>query len=162
MKQPMSDRNPSPEFRLAGTALRYLAAGSVAAGIDIFLFLVFARHVRVLFVAAALSFSIAAMLNYVFCGTIVYHKPLASLQQLALFSCFALIGLVVNSSVTSLSAEFAALPLAIAKISGIAAAFAVNFTGNTFLSFRHNPVAAEPILKANGARDFASKSASGT
>jgi len=121
---------------LARQALGYAMTGGLAAVVDIGGFHVLASHFEGVLLPAALSFLVAAVVNYTLSSLKVYRSDWRSPRRAALFLLFACVGLSINASVTWALA--AALPIAptLAKVGGVGVAFVANFLMNTFIVFR--------------------------
>ena len=115
-----------------GRFSRYVLVGGAAAVIDLGGFVILNGAGLPLAAAAAASFVIAAVFNFVLSSLIVFRtRP--SWRQFLLFGTFALIGLGVNTGTTILVARWC--PDVIAKVVGIGTAFLVNFWMNHTIVF---------------------------
>ena len=130
----LSSKVPPSLRRLGG----YVLTGGSAAAIDLGIFAALSHGPLPIPVAAACSFCIAAVENYVMTSLFVFRTSLSA-KRLASFFLFALIGLGVNVSVTVLSITMAQLGPIVAKILGIGVAFFMNFWLNSVIVFRHRP-----------------------
>lgn len=126
-------------------ALGYTLTGGLAAGVDIGGFHWLAPRLQPLLLAAALSFVLAAMVNYTLSSLWVYRRRWRSMRRAALFLGFACVGLGVNAGVTWWLASTLPLHATLAKVGGVATAFGINFWMNTRLVFaRAGPSQAWP------------------
>ncbi len=116
-------------------ALGYTLAGGLAAGVDIGGFHWLAPRLQPLLLAAALSFVLAALVNYTLSSLWVYRRRWRSMRRAALFLALACVGLAVNSGVTWWLASTLPLHATLAKVGGVATAFGINFWMNTRLVF---------------------------
>lgn len=122
--------------RLLRTFLRYVLTGGTAAIVDAGLFAALAQTDLKPLASAVLSFTAAAVVNFLLSSHFVFATKPAKGRFVA-FLLAALVGLAVNSSVTvEAMSRFGLSPLP-AKILGIAAAFGLNFLLNLTLVFRH-------------------------
>jgi putative flippase GtrA len=88
-------------------------------------------------VAATASFGVAMLFNYAASSRFVFRQPLGW-RRLLVFAATSLVGLAVNVGVTSAAMLLFLLPPLLAKTAGIGIAFAVNFTMNLLVTFRHS------------------------
>ena len=116
--------------KLAG----YLVTGGTAAVVDLGGFLVLDRMGMPTGPAAALSFAVAAVVNFLLSARFVFGVA-ASWSRFGQFLLTATAGFFVNVSVTTLGALFLGFDPAAAKIGGIAIAFAFNFAVNVMWVF---------------------------
>ena len=115
--------------------LAYVVTGGTAAVVDAGGFqLLLSTHAPVLACAAA-SFSIAAVVNFALTSRFVFAARFAW-SRFNAFLAFALVGLVINASVTVLAAALLPIPALLAKLAGIGTAFAFNFAFNLLVVFR--------------------------
>ncbi len=114
---------------------RYLLTGGAAAVVDIGVFAAAYRLGLPVIAAAALSFCIAAIVNYALTARFVFGSD-SSARQFALFFAFAAIGLTINVGVTVLLASRLGLLPELAKVGGIGVAFLANFAMNKWIVFR--------------------------
>ncbi len=124
----------------AGAGIRayapgYVLTGGAAAVVDIGGFHLLSPHLDSVLAAAALSFGIAAGVNYTLSSLWVYRRPWRSLRQAGLFLVFASLGLALNAGVTWWLAQLLPVPATLAKAGGVAVAFGVNFLANTHWVF---------------------------
>jgi putative flippase GtrA len=108
----------------------------LAAVIDLAVFTVVAPRIYSTFVAALMSFIVAAAFNYTLSAVWVYRKDWRSLHRAASFLVFAGAGVSVNATVTAVLADSASLHPTLAKATGIGVAFILNFVLNTVVVFR--------------------------
>ena len=127
---------PSRLPLLARQALGYLMTGGLAAVVDIGGFHLLASHFDGVLLPAALSFLVAAVVNYTLSSLKVYRQDWRSPRRAALFLVFACVGLSINASVTWMLATALPIPPTLAKVGGVAVAFVANFLMNTFIVFR--------------------------
>ena len=113
----------------------YILTGGTAAIVDVGTFIALMHQGLPIAGAAACSFAVAAVVNYLLSSRFVF-KSEASTRQFLLFAGAALVGLAVNVGVTYLKITHFDLAPALAKIVGIGTAFLVNFTINRTLVFR--------------------------
>jgi putative flippase GtrA len=118
---------------LSGRFTRYFIVGGSAAIVDLGGFFLFLKSDFSTVAAAASSFAIAAIYNFALSSTLVFRFSL-TWRRLVMFMAFAVVGLVINTSVTSLAAL--SLPGLLAKTVGILVAFGVNFWMNNSVVFR--------------------------
>ncbi len=116
-------------------ALGYTLVGGLAAGVDIGAFHGLAPRLPSVWLAAALSFGVAAAVNYMLSSLWVYRRRWDSLRRAALFLGFACVGLAVNAGVTWWLASTWPVHATLAKVGGVASAFLINFWMNTRLVF---------------------------
>lgn len=117
-------------------ALGYLATGGLAAVVDIGGFHLLAPRFAGVLLPAALSFVLAAIVNYSLSSLWVYRRPWRSARRAALFGLFALVGLAINAGATWALASWLPIHPTLAKTGGVGIAFGVNFLMNTFIVFR--------------------------
>jgi putative flippase GtrA len=135
--------------RMARQAAGYLVVGGAAAVVDIGVFHALMQladaglaklaghlHVARLLLAAALSFSIAAVLNYLLSSVWLYRRNWRSARRAAMFLLFALVGLGINSAATWWFASHLPILPTVAKIGGVGVAFVANFLMNTLIVFK--------------------------
>ena len=123
--------------RLARQAYGYLVVGGSAAVVDIGVFHLLAPRMQGVLLPAVLSFLVAAAWNYTLSALWVYRRNWRSWRRAGAFLLFATVGLCINAGVTaSLAALLPLLPVTMAKVGGVAVAFAANFMMNTFIVFR--------------------------
>ena len=118
---------------LGGRFSRYLLVGGSAAVVDLGVFVLLSEAGLGVPAAAAASFSIAVAYNFTLSSVVVFRVG-PTWHRLVLFMSFALVGLVVNTSVTVLAAGW--MPGTLAKVAGIAVAFGANFWMNNAIVFR--------------------------
>ena len=128
----------------------YAITGGLAAVVDVGVFWVLAQHQPAL-VAAALSFAMAAAVNYRLSATWVFHCEWRNLRQALRFALFAAVGGAVNAGVTAaLAGWMGALGpwgTTPAKVAGIGVAFLVNFAMNARWVFSGAPRARGPLRR---------------
>lgn len=115
--------------------LGYGLTGGLAACVDIGGFHLLAPHLPGVWPAAALSFALAAAVNYRLSSAWVFKSQWRSLSRAALFLGAACVGLVVNTALTWALATRWALHPTLAKAGGVATAFLLNFTLNARVVF---------------------------
>lgn len=113
--------------------LRYGLTGGLAAVVDLGGFAVLHAAGVPLAPAAALSFLVATVVNYLLSAAFAFGAPI-SLRGYLRFLGVAALGLVVNVGVTVL-ADALGVPPVLAKLAGIGVAFGVNFLLNLVLVF---------------------------
>ena len=117
----------------AGRLSRYILVGGTAAVVDLGGFLLLVEMEVRTAAAAAASFAVAALFNFALASAVVFQVA-PTYRRLVLFAAFALVGLSINTAVTTGAAVL--LPDWLAKISGIGCAFGANFWMNDRLVFR--------------------------
>lgn len=117
----------------------YALAAGLAAVVDIGGFHLLVPRLGQVLPAAALSFVIAAIVNYGLSSVWVYRQDWRSLRRAALFLLFASLGLSINAGVTWLLASTLPVHATLAKLGGVATAFSFNFLVNTRLVFGRQP-----------------------
>ncbi len=116
--------------------LLYLVIGGVAAGVNLFLFLLLYRAGQPVHVAAPAAFAVAAMVNYFLCILLLFrHRaqwstPMEALVYVALVLGVAALDLAITKGLMLLGAGPAA-----AKTVAIACGLALNFAGRKFFVF---------------------------
>lgn len=115
--------------------LRYAMTGGAAAVVDLGGFVLLQALGLPLAPAAAMSFGVAALVNFALTARFVFGAA-PTRRRLAGFLLGALVGLGVNTSVTVLAAGLLGLPGWAAKAAGIGVAFGVNYLVNARLVFR--------------------------
>lgn len=118
---------------LSGRFMRYLLVGGSAALVDLGGFVLLREGDFSTPAAAAVSFAFAAVYNFTLSSAVVFRLG-STWRRFMLFMAFALLGLVVNTGVTTLAAVW--LPGTLAKIAGIGVAFGVNFWMNNSFVFQ--------------------------
>lgn len=121
---------------LIAKLFRYAFTGGLAAIVDAggFALLVMAKFAVA--PAAVTSFCVAAVVNYRLTSRLVFRQD-ATGRGFALFLLAALVGLLVNVSVTLATIAALGLPPLAAKIVGIGTAFLLNFALNVGVVFRN-------------------------
>jgi len=110
--------------------------------VDIGVFSLLVRSHLAVMPAAAASFCVANVFNFLLTSRFVFNQQSSS-RGFLLFFLGALVGLTVNVGVTTIGTGFLALPAVAAKLLGIGVAFLVNFFINLRLVFRakhHRPI----------------------
>mgnify|MGYP005846401131 CR=1 FL=1 len=115
--------------------MRYGVTGGLAAIVDLGGFVGLVALGMFLPVAAILSFFVATLVNYGLSARFVFGSG-PSIRSYLRFLLFAGFGLIINVASTIL-ADFAGLPPALAKLVGIAVAFGINFLFNLVYVFPH-------------------------
>ncbi len=118
----------------------YALAAGLAAVVDIGGFHLLAPRLGQVLPAAALSFVMAAIVNYGLSSVWVYRQDWRCLRRAALFLLFACLGLSINAGVTWLLASTLPMHATLAKMGGVATAFSFNFLVNTRLVFARRRV----------------------
>jgi putative flippase GtrA len=131
----MTLRDFRPPVSVRGKFLRYVLTGGAAAVVDLGGFVLLVGLGVPLGLAAALSFVIAAIVNFRLTAAFVFGAR-GDLGRFALFLTFALAGLALNTGVTVLGVLQGGLPPAAAKLGGIGVAFLFNFSVNALFDFR--------------------------
>lgn len=114
---------------------KYFLTGGTAAIVDLAGFAFFNFFGINLFFSAAISFSIAAVVNYLLTSRFVFQKK-TSVKRFALFFCFALIGLLINVGTTLISVNYFNIIPIYSKVIGIGAAFIINFFLNLCVVYK--------------------------
>ncbi len=109
----------------------YTLAAGLAAVVDIAGFHWLAGRMHSVVGAAALSFAVAAAVNYTLSSLWVYRRAWRSLRRVGLFLVFACMGLALNAGMTWWLASTLPLHPTLAKVGGVATAFGFNFLVNT-------------------------------
>lgn len=118
--------------------LHYLVTGGLAAIVDITGFTLLSYIGTPVIPAAAGSFGIATVVNFLLTSHWVFRtRPTA--QRYAAFLIGALFGLLVNVAVTYLCVTYLQLPRPLAKTVAIGTTFLVNFWINARVVFRAEP-----------------------
>jgi len=113
---------------------RYLIAGGFAAIVDAGGF-GFLMHLEVEpITAATISFIIAAVVNYQCSSRYVFHRQ-ASRSRFLRFLAFAVVGMLINVSITAAIIDIGIVAPIAAKVIAIAITFIVNFLFNNYLVF---------------------------
>lgn len=120
---------------LIGKFLRYFFTGGFAAIVDTGIFALLIRTHLAIMPAAATSFCVAAIVNFMLTSRFVFEQQTTP-RRFVLFFSGAVIGLVVNVGVTTVGTDLMALPAIVAKICGIGMAFLLNFVINVRFVFR--------------------------
>lgn len=115
--------------------IRYVFTGGTAAIVDIGGFVLLTNAGLALLPAGVISFVAAAIVNYLLTSRFVFASK-AQVNGFFLFFAAAVLGLVVNVSVTLLAASQAGLSPGLAKTTGVAVAFLINFALNVAVVFR--------------------------
>lgn len=124
---------PSSNLRLRQLA-RYFGTAGVAALVDLGGFLALVGPGLAIAPAAALSFWLATIVNYLLTARFVFAQAV-SFGGYGRFLLAALVGFAINVGITLLSAWAFELAPTLAKLAGIAIAFLVNFTLNAIFVF---------------------------
>lgn len=114
--------------------LRYVLTGGVAAIVDLGGFVLLQGVGLGLAAAAAVSFSLAAVVNFALSARYVFAAELSA-RRFSIFLVFALAGLLINTVVTVLAGTTLALPGWLAKCCGIGVAFGFNYIANARVVF---------------------------
>jgi putative flippase GtrA len=115
--------------------LGYTLTGGAAAVVDAGGFQLLLMTGAPVLVCAALSFCAAAVVNFALTSKYVFASAFGW-RRLWVFLVFALVGLVINASVTTVIASAFPVPPIVAKLCGIAIAFVFNFLLNLLVVFR--------------------------
>ncbi len=135
----MRETRYDPDGRIRPGVLRatlayapgYTLAAGLAAVVDIGGFHWLVRHLDSVAAAAALSFVVAAAVNYTLSSLWVYRRAWRSLRRAGLFLVFACLGLGLNAGMTWWLATTLPVHATLAKVGGVATAFGFNFLVNT-------------------------------
>jgi putative flippase GtrA len=115
--------------------VRYFFTAGTAAIVDVGGFVLLIEAGMHLVVAAILSFTVAAVVNYLLTSRFVFAQE-ASVKGFLLFFAAATVGLLVNVSITVLLATYSGFPAPLAKLTGVGIAFLFNFLTNATVVFR--------------------------
>jgi putative flippase GtrA len=115
--------------------LGYTLTGGAAAVVDAGGFQLLLLTGAPVLACAALSFCVAAVVNFTLTSRYVFASAFGW-RRLWVFLVFALVGLVINASVTTVVAAAFPVPPIVAKLCGIAVAFVFNFLLNLLVVFR--------------------------
>jgi len=115
--------------------LRYLLTGGSAAAVDVAVFAGLIRLDVAILPAAAISFLVGGIINYLLASRFVFHHS-PSLRRYLMFVAGASVGLVVNVTLTSFLVTHTPLVPVAAKIVSIGVAFVFNFALNALVVFR--------------------------
>lgn len=114
---------------------RYGLTAGAAAVVDIGGFALLHRFGLPLVPAAAASFLVATVVNYLLTARHVFHAD-TSLSGYLRFLSAAGVGFVLNVGVTTAVAQILGVPALLAKVIGVGVAFLANFALNTLFVFR--------------------------
>lgn len=120
---------------LARKLSRYVCTGGAAAIVDAGGFWILCLFRMPIIPAATISFSAAAVVNFLLTSKLVFRQR-ATPQRFLLFVSVAIIGLCVNVGITWVGIVYLGVRPVFAKIGGIASAFSLNFTLNAAVVFR--------------------------
>lgn len=123
--------------QVAGQGLRYLVTGSLAAVVDIGVFALLLQQGLTIPLAATISFGAASITNYWLTSRFVFQAQRSATGYLR-FLVFALLGLALNVTLTTVLAAYTPLPPVLAKVVAIGISFVFNFTMNSLFVFRDN------------------------
>ncbi|WP_128255562.1 GtrA family protein [Falsirhodobacter deserti] len=118
---------------LSGRFARYLFVGGSAAIVDLGGFVLLIQAGYGTAAAAAASFAFAAVYNFTLSSSVVFRTG-STWRRFVMFMALALVGVSVNTGVTTLAATW--LPEVLAKVAGIGMAFGLNFWMNNTIVFR--------------------------
>ncbi len=118
-----------------GQLIRYSATGGLAAAVDLCGFVLLERAGLGVGQAAALSFLVATIVNYLLTARFVFAQT-PTTRGYGRFLLAALTGFGVNVGVTVLVLRLFCLPPVLSKAIGIGMAFFINFTLNALFVFR--------------------------
>jgi len=116
-------------------AIGYVLTGGAAAVVDIGGFHLLAPHLPGVLRPAALSFAIAAVVNYLLTSGLVFGRDWRDARQALRFFALACVGLAINAAMTTLLALALALPPTLAKAGGVGTAVGANFLMNALWVF---------------------------
>jgi len=115
--------------------VRYVVTGGTAAVVDLVGFAILQTFALPIVVCASASWIVAAVVNYLLTSRFVFsHRP--STSHGLMFISVAAIGLAINAGVTTICAEYLAVPPIAAKAIGIGTAFFFNFLANVRIVYR--------------------------
>lgn len=123
---------------VAGQASRYLVTGSLAAVVDVGVFALLLSGGLSIPLAATLSFAAASVANYWLTSRFVFQARRSAAGYVK-FLVFALMGLGLNVTLTTLLSMYTPLVPVAAKIVAIGISFVFNFTVNSLFVFRAEP-----------------------
>lgn len=115
--------------------VRYFFTAGTAALVDVGGFALLGLIPTPIAIAAVVSFSAAAVVNYLLSSRYAFYTA-PTLRGFGLFFVAALGGLTVNVAVTLIGSLYIGLAPVLAKILGVGTAFLVNFWLNLRLVFR--------------------------
>lgn len=121
-------------LRVARRLMRYGVTGGAAAIVDLGGFVLLLQMAVATAPAAALSFCIAAIFNFLLSSRYAFGHRLEG-RRFPLFFLGAVAGCAVNTGLTLVFVELFGLPPAVAKTGGIGIAFLFNFAINAWIIF---------------------------
>ena len=125
-----------PRHWLSKLVLYGITAG-VAMVVDVGGFAMLVRLDVFVVVAAASSFCVSAVVNYLLSSRFTFRQQ-ASMRRFLVFFAFASLGMVLNVGITSAGVLVFGLAPLIAKIVGVGVAFLANFVLNLKFVFVHD------------------------
>jgi putative flippase GtrA len=111
--------------------------GGIAAIVDAGGFALLQKYGLATLPAAVVSYAVATIVNFQFTARFVFAQK-TSARGYLMFLMAALLGMMVNVSVTLCTARLFGFPPVVAKIIGIGTAFSINFFLNLFVVFRRS------------------------
>ena len=124
--------------RTLSQLVRYGMTGGLAAVVDLGVFSILCPAFLRVAPAATISFLLAAVVNYLLTTRFVFNQR-AGAGRFVKFLAFAIVGLLLNVSVTVFVAYVSGWPPPVAKAIGIGVAFLFNFWLNTVFVFTARP-----------------------
>lgn len=108
---------------------RFISAGAATLALDYFVLWALAECVRLHYIlAAALSFTLAVLANYLLCLTWVFRKSRKqSARQLLFFALTSIAGLFLNIGIMKILVDFCGTHYLLAKAAATAAVTAWNY-----------------------------------
>jgi putative flippase GtrA len=120
---------------IVGQFVRYVVTGGTAAIVDIGGFQLLASSRVPVALAAACSFAVATVVNFLLTARWVFRAS-ADGQRYLLFLLGALLGGAVNVSITTIAVNYIQLPRLPAKVLAVGLAVVLNFLVNVTVVFR--------------------------
>lgn len=117
--------------------VRYGGTGGLAAVVDLSGFAVLAQTGIGIGIAAALSFLLATVVNYLLTARFVFAQA-ATARGYMRFLLAALTGFIINVGITVFVLQLLGLSPIVSKALGISVAFFANFAINALFVFRQN------------------------
>jgi len=119
--------------------LRYLAVGGVAAGIDIGIFVIFAKMLGLNYLlVAATGFVLATCVNYVLSVRFAFTSGIrfGRSMEIALVYLVSLVGLVINQGVLYVGIELIGVEMVLCKLIATGLVFVWNYGVRSRFVFR--------------------------
>ena len=115
--------------------VRYGMTGGTAAVVDLGAFSALCPAVLPVALAATVSFVLSAAVNYGLSSVFVFNSAIGA-RKFSKFLAVAAVGLVFNVTVTVAVVDLASVPPPLAKMTGTASAFLLNYLLNIAVVFR--------------------------